>query len=182
MLYPKPRFVLSPRGELVLTNVPVPPPPRRLRLKAWLMGHSRVAYLASRLLGRAIRGTPPSSRVDDGLTLALVEEVRREATAGGARFLVAATPKFWSYGDRSGQEAHAELLRALRGRGIAALDIDGAERYAPAAMTIAGDDHWNLLGHRFVARLLEAAIRRDGLLDPAPGPSRPRTAVIGSAP
>ena len=167
-LYPKPRFELSPRGELVLTNVPVPPPPRRLRLKTWLMGHSRVAYQASLLLGRARHAGPVSPRADDGLTLALVEEIRREATAHGARFLVAATPKFWSYDDLSAQDAHAALLRALRERGMTAIDIDGAEGYELEAMTIKGDGHWNARGHRFVARLLEAAIRRDGLLGPSP--------------
>jgi hypothetical protein len=165
-LYPKPLFVPSPGGELVLTNVPVPPVPLRLRLKAWLLGHSRVAFQASRLLGRARHAGPSSPRVDDGLTLTLVETLRREATANGARFLVAATEKFWSYDDRSARDAHADLLRALRGRGITAVDIEGGEGYAPEAMTITGDGHWNARGHQFVARLLEAAIRHDRLLPP----------------
>ena len=165
-LYPKPLFVPSPDGELVLTNVPVPPVPLRLRLKAWLLGHSRVAFQASQLLGRARHAGPSSPRVDDGLTLTLVETLRREATANGARFLVAATEKFWSYDDRSARDAHADLLRALRGRGITVVDIEGGEGYAPEAMTITGDGHWNARGHQFVAHVLEAAIRRDRLLPP----------------
>ena len=162
----EPLFVPSPGGELVLTNVPVPPVPLRLRLKAWLLGHSRVAFQASQLLGRARHAGPSSPRVDDGLTLTLVETLRREATANGARFLVAATEKFWSYDDRSARDAHADLLRALRGRGITVVDIEGGEGYAPEAMTITGDGHWNARGHQFVAHLLEAAIRRDRLLPP----------------
>jgi len=46
------------------------------------------------------------------------------------------------------------------------VDIEGGEGYAPEAMTITGDGHWNARGHQFVAHLLEAAIRRDRLLPP----------------
>ncbi len=163
-VYPKPRFTLSERGELRLTNVPVPVSPTRSRLKTWVLSHSALAHQAYRALGRALRPPAARPRERDALTLALVDELRREVNAVGARLLVATTSRFWSYDDWPADEAYAELVTALRQRGIATLDIDRANGYAVDRMTINGDGHWNALGHRFVARLAERMIRQERLL------------------
>lgn len=167
MFYPKPRFTLSERGALVLTNVPVPPPPMSLRLEAWVLRHSRMANQAHRLLTNAFPGEPLKG---DGyaLTLALVDELRSEVTGIGTRFLVATTSRFWQYEGPNAKGGYAELVRALRRRGFPTLDIDAAEGYAVDAVTIKDDGHWNALGHRFVAREVETAIRQRRLLDAAP--------------
>jgi len=167
-VYPKPRFTLSDRGELQLTNVPVPPSPARSRLKTWVLSHSATAHQAYRALGRGLGPAAARGRDRDGLTLALVDELRREVNGVGARLLVATTARFWSYDDRPADEAYAELVTALRERGIATLDIDRADGYALDQMTIKGDGHWNALGHRFVARLAERVIRQERLLGATP--------------
>ena len=156
--YPKPHFTLSDRGELRLTNVPVPPPPVSRRLWTWVLRHSRTTYQAHLLLTSAFPGAPPA-RDNYVLTLALVDELKREVTAIGARLIVATTFRFWPREDPKGYERYGELVQRLRQRGFTTLDIDGAKGYAPDEMIIKDEGHWNALGHRFVARLIEPAIR-----------------------
>src|SRR5438094_961279 len=65
----------------------------------------------------------------------------------------------WPREDPKGYERYGELVQRLRQRGFTTLDIDGAKGYAPDEMIIKDEGHWNALGHRFVARLIEPAIR-----------------------
>ena len=128
------------------------------RLWTWVLRHSRTAYQAHLLLTSAFPGAP-AARDNYALTLALVDELKREVTAIGARLIVATTFRFWPREDPKGYERYGELVQRLRQRGFTTLDIDGAKGYAPDEMIIKDEGHWNALGHRFDARLIEPAIR-----------------------
>jgi len=176
-VYPKPFFDLTPGGDLVLRNVPVP--------RASLI--RRLAYSASRrssfinfavgrvsvhrsALTRRTEKTPssdapeqPSAASPYALTTALIERMRDTATAGGARFLVVATGMFWSGGSPGTFE---DLLTELTSRHFDILNIEADPGFQPQAMRLPGDGHWNAAGHDFVAKQILHFIERRELLAP----------------
>ncbi len=176
-VYPKPFFDLTPGGDLVLRNVPVPR----------ASGVRRLAYFASRRSGfinfavgrvsvgrsaitrradkRPSGGVPgePAAGSSYALTTALIERMRDSATAGGARFLIVATGMFWSGGSPGTFE---DLLAELTSRHFEILNIEADGAFRPQTMRLPGDGHWNAAGHEFVAKQILHVIERRKLLRP----------------
>jgi hypothetical protein len=158
--YAKPRFTLE-NGALVLGGTPVPPPPRQL-LRETARFH----------LGALARTLATGGRGADGgtanaLAFAILDAIRAEAAAAGARFLVAELPAPAEI-SLPGRSAAAELLELFArtrdvpvcytGPTLRARVRDGA-RYRATG-------HYDAAAHRDVAAAIAGCVRDAGLLDP----------------
>jgi len=178
-IYHKPMFVLQD-GELELTHVPVPraSPPRRWAY--WLGQRTALFGLVGRvrytLIGAVRHGIEEETRAREtaagpgrpaeerfAVTLALLEEMRRTAETGGARFAMMIHGHGWVAGYHG---RYWEMVETLQRRGFEPLVLEECPDYDKEGMMIPRDGHWNEEGHRLVARELARTIRERGLLDP----------------
>lgn len=174
LVYPKPMFSLTEGDELRLHNVPVPQASVLRRLA--FQGSSRSAFVnllvgRSSQLVRTLRApnsrdaVPTAVREPFALTIALVSEARKVATAIGARFMIVTTDMFWPH---ESDRLYARFCETLRRQHGELLDIESDAGFNAETMRLPGDGHWNQAGHAFVAERILALIERRGLLNPEP--------------
>jgi hypothetical protein len=181
-VYYKPKFVLRD-GRLALTGVPVPRASLPRRAVHWLGQRTALFGLLGRvrytLIGavrdRVRRDTaaresaaaggadtaPPEQRF--AVTLAILEEMRRTAEAGGARFAMMIHGHGWVAGYHG---RYKEMVETLKDAGYAPFVLEESPEYDREGMMIPKDGHWNEKGHALVARELGRRITESGLLDP----------------
>lgn len=177
-IYSKPRFIFGKDGQLELQNVPVP---RQSVFRKMVHLGMRYSSLVNFLVQevrpkffRIIRGSQNSSKkeISDtserpepgkqlGLTLALVDEIRKIAETE-AQFMIVMNSVYWS---KYSAGTYKELVRELRDNRVYVLDVDTSAGYSKERMTIPGDGHWNKDGHRFVAERVLELIGEKKLLD-----------------
>jgi hypothetical protein len=156
-LYHKPRFRLDSLGGLHLQGVPVPPVPLINNMYLALRQHSAffsyLNFLFTSLWYNHIRkmNHPASFR----LTFALLAEIRKSA----GRFMIVAGDGFWDT-----REKYADFIHDLKAKGFSVLDVTSCSGYDGVRMKLPEDSHWNVSGHRFVAREIFNYIGDHGLL------------------
>lgn len=176
--YPKPRYVLEESGALHLTHVPVPRVSwfsrfhYRLRRRSGLLN-----FLESVAQARAERTSPgdaASARPGTdpfAVTCALLLEMRREASAAGAKLVVALAPSnAHTYPETipAVETRRFQVIRDLGAReSIPVIDLvpafrDAARVNGRTELHYARDRHWNAAGHAVAARELARQIERIG--------------------
>jgi lysophospholipase L1-like esterase len=105
------------------------------------------------------------------ITFRLIEELRDEVEAGGARFVVLNVPRLEQMWYDSWVRPNVTLAAFCEGAHIAYYDFTPAFRRAPNAerMFFRRDGHWNADGHRFAAERLAEFLKAEGLV---PGGAR----------
>ena len=184
-IYHKPKFVVRD-GDLVLTHVPVPRASAPRRWMYWLGQRTALFGLLGRVrytvigavrnrIDRETRARetaggetveapslrPPEERFE--VTLALIEEMKRTANAGGARFGMMIHGHGWVAGYHG---RYWEMVETLKRLGHEPFVLEECPDYDKQGMMIPKDGHWNEKGHRLVAREFERMIAERGLLDP----------------
>ena len=175
-IYPKPRFVLRPGGALELVNVPVPRVPEAARTARWLRGHSALWNLIEwRFAADPERAQEPGADPYE-MTCALLEAIRGEAQAAGARMAAAlASSNAHTYLDPI-PSLEARRFESVKecgaARGFPVLDLVPAFRAAARAGPGGGrvelfyplDKHWNARGHEAAADELARLLAEEHLV------------------
>ena len=158
MIYGKPRFILGEEG-LELTGVPVGGASPQYRIVYHLAQRSVLinTLLTARRQMRTGVSTTGTTGTPFELTRALLREIEDVSSQNGAEFMIVTTSVFWSQA-----ESYASFVDILRSDGFSVLDIE--EEFNHDVMIIPDDGHWNPVGHKFVARKIEAYIDSHNLL------------------
>ena len=175
-VYGKPRYRLNADGVLKLENVPVPKPRASVSLRHWMRQRSSIAQLLIAALERwryrmtepeeetpATRSAGAVDRQPFPLTLALIREIEKVASAGGARLAIVTNSIYWAHWPDGDYEDFVDQLRLA---GYLVLDIDSLPGYEKSRLQITGDRHWNVEGHQLVGRAIGAWLDENQLLDP----------------
>lgn len=176
----KPYFSLTPRGKLVLHNVPVPPPftltsnqyPTLLEPNALerILNPSVLYQLAKKPLIKLAKNMrlidPESSEewlVGRAILEALIHEIRQD---GAVPILVLMPPHNWAQSTRK-TSLERSLIRFADREKVGFINLkpsfneavakDGLETYY-----IPGDWHWTPKGHRLAAQTIEDFFNRRG--------------------
>jgi len=169
----KPYFAIE-QGELVLRNVPVPPPtdPRQtLTLAQKIFGYSFLVDFVLRRLdllenwfGDHVRVHPPG--MGEKIACLLTERLADIQRSSGAPVLLVAQydPYVWKTPAFAAEQRQAtkDLLDCARARGLRVLDTFdavGAARTAGGPLGLYGLWHMNDAGNAFVAALIAAALQ-----------------------
>ncbi len=175
-IYYKPRFVRE-GGQLVLTDTPVPRTSLQGRLTYFLSQRSASAYFLTqryfdllslyRSLGAdsadatSVASGEGSAGDPFGLTIALLNEMRKIAESKEARFMIVATDRWWN---GLPGETYTDFIATLQTEGFLVLDVESMPGFDPGEMLIPEDGHWNEAGHDFVAEKVKDVIERNRLL------------------
>lgn len=167
--YAKPRFELDENGELMLTNMPVPPPDeilsRAQRLpRSYLLELARKAFNIH--LGRTVFYKRQRRR-EQTLTRAILDGAYRETKNAGAEFLLVFIP--WSL-DEQLRSAEGLLEQWAGSSGAPFLNLREYLKTLPREKTdrLYGDPgeggHWTPVGHRTAAEAIASMILEKKLL------------------
>ncbi|MFN0149241.1 MAG: SGNH/GDSL hydrolase family protein [bacterium] len=203
--YGKPRFVLD-SDSLTLTNVPVSSDakwddwltefrperaandrvPFKRRFRAYTFLTERYYKLRERLEivrpGLFSDGFNPQREEAWRVTFRLLERLRRDVEADGARFAVLLVPRLEQLRYPSWVRVNVTLSAFCEGAGIEFYDFLHAYRRAPngESMFFPVDGHWNAAGHRFAAEKLAEHLRSAGLY-PVPRAAAPSASTVATA-
>ncbi|MCI0558735.1 MAG: GDSL-type esterase/lipase family protein [Nitrososphaera sp.] len=175
-IYYKPQFVRK-EGHLVLTGYPVPRTGPQGRFIYSLSQRSALAYfLVQRYFdllsfyrnfkvnsdnaNASVSGTS-SAREPFGLTIALLDEMRKIAESKEAKFMIVATDRWWN--GPTG-ETYQDFIDTLQTEGFLVLDVEAMPGFDPGEMLIPDDGHWSRTGHEFVAEKIKDLIESHQLL------------------
>jgi len=168
--YPKPMFVLDPGEGLRLTNVPVPEVSMWSRMHYRLRRRSGLLNMIESVIGQWNTETPRDPRSGREyayrLTTALLERMRADCDAAGARFALSFVPSnAHTYPDAI-PRIEAERISVVEAfaheSGVPFLDPVPAFREAARDPSTGArvelhyrrDRHWNAAGHRVAAAAL----------------------------
>jgi hypothetical protein len=161
--YAKPRFTLED-GALVLGNVPVPAPEQTLRREPY---RSKFLDLWTILRGRWDFRTGAAERRMRELTLAILDEIAREARAGGAQPAFAYLP-VWGELVKTGLDMTARerfFFGYCRERGIQSMYLQRFFlRAEQTGVELQRYGHWTATEHRIAAEGIAAYLVEKGLL------------------
>jgi hypothetical protein len=175
-IYYKPQFTRKD-GRVVLTGTPVPRASAKDRSIYFLSQRSALAYfLVQRYFDvraefgkdkpgsgqiNVSAGTGAPGRESFEMATALLNEIRSDAAAMGAEFVIVATPGWWN---EPAGENYETFIAALDAHGFLVLNVEGADGFDPDRMYIPEDGHWNTTGHAFVAQQITDLIAGHQLL------------------
>jgi hypothetical protein len=98
--------------------------------------------------------------VDLALTERLLRELRDQASANAAKFLVVSVPM--------PDPPRSRFARSVEDAGIPLLLLDAALRNPAEPIRYANDPHWTPHGHALAADAIEGFLREQAVLEPAP--------------
>jgi lysophospholipase L1-like esterase len=175
-IYYKPRFILD-KGQLVPTGYPVPKTSPQGMFIYSLSQRSALAYfliqryfdlrsLYTTFRDHSQAAAAPALETSAEkepfeLTIALIDEIRKNAESRKAKFMIVATDRWWNH--RSG-ETYQDFIDLLRAKGFLVVDVVSMPGFDPEVMLIPDDGHWNRSGHEFVAEQIETLIETHQLL------------------
>jgi hypothetical protein len=161
--YAKPRFVLRD-GKLVLTHSPVPSVEETLAAERY---GSRFLDLIRILEARLRSRSGAAARETKELTLAILDEIRAEAEAAGARAVYAYLPAFaeLTHPDPSKTPDERFFFDYCENRGIPAIYL---RPYFLSKLELGFEfevwDHWSEFEHRIAAEGIAAELLARGLM------------------
>ena len=176
-IYYKPHFVKED-GQLILKGDPVPKASRQSKLIYYLSQRSAFVYLLVQryfdlltYYNRTVNtGTSSRTLSTSGtnsveepfeLTITLLDDIRENAKAKEANFMIVATDGWWN--SRS-EQTYADFIDALQTNKFLVLDVESIAGFNPEKMHIPNDGHWNTTGHQFVAEQIKDFIENNELL------------------
>ena len=177
----KPYFVLNPKGQPELRNVPVPQP-FTLRTNQFpeviqygpverLLMQSAAWRLTQRgltRLGKNFRWIDPDTTAEWILGKALLKTLIEEIRASGSQpVLVLIAPERWMAGDRK-ESVHKSVIRLVQSEKVDFIDLapDFREAVGKGKVSdfyIPEDGHWTVKGHQLVASILEKYLKEQGV-------------------
>jgi hypothetical protein len=95
------------------------------------------------------------------ITRSLIKEIDNIARLNGAQFMIIATDAYW-YGSSEGD--YSDFIDTLRADRFLVLDVESMEEFDRSEMVIADNEHWNSVGHEFVANEIKDYIDENRLL------------------
>ncbi len=169
-IYYKPQFVRE-EGHLILKGYPVPKTGPEGRFVYSISQRSALAYFLvrryfdlhsfySNLKNNSDTVSASAASISPakdsfGLSIALLDEVRKTADSMGAKFMIVATDRWWN--DPSG-ETYKDFIDTLQTEGYLVLDVESMPGFDPGEMLIPNDGHWSSAGHEFVAKKIKEFI------------------------
>ena len=176
-IYYKPKFVIE-EGQLVATGYPVPQTSPQGRFIYSLSQRSSLAFfltqryfdLRSLYSETKVNSNPPSSPASSlhtesepfGLTIALIDEMRKIAESRDAKFMIVATDRWWNLPSGA---TYKDFIHTLQSKGFLVLDVETMPGFNPEEMLIPEDGHWSKEGHEFVAHQIQGFIESHQLID-----------------
>jgi lysophospholipase L1-like esterase len=170
-IYNKPLFLIE-EGNMTLEGVPVPKADLHIMFAHRLRQHTALFNLLisayKNIEAKILPNNPPVTKISTPrkpfeITRSLIKEIKNIAQLNGAQFMIVATDAYW-YGPSEGK--YSDFIDALRADGFLVLDVAAMKEFDQSDMLIVGDEHWNSVGHEFVANEIQDYINENQLLTP----------------
>lgn len=161
--YYKPRFTIDTEGNIQARNIPVPKVSGIRKLVFKLRQYSVLVHFLvnnSKLIRQKlaafhqkqqslIANEPRNNPFR--LTIALIEEIRKISADQNSKFMIVANNKYWS---NELSSPYSAFITDLNQRKFYTLDIEACGGYNDKEMQMSDsrDEHWNKIGHQFVAK------------------------------
>jgi len=163
-VYYKPKFLLSSNGHLKLENVPVPRMPKFVMTMYHASLHSAFMNFISTKVFQLnkkyfySRGVVASHEEQSKITIALIDKMESFSKSIHAKFVIVATTR------KEPSEPDLNFISLLEHRYPYVVHIQSTSGYNADQMTIPRDEHWNKMGHAFVASQIMKYIKENRLL------------------